>query len=54
MKVTIDIKENSEGKLTVTVNELKKLKSTKQSEFNTAIAVYNAVCKALKEMEGNK
>lgn len=52
MKVTIDIKENKDGTLKVTINELKRLKGTKDNEFTTAIAVYNAVCKALKEMEG--
>lgn len=51
MKITIDIKENKEGNLTVKVNELKRLKNTKDTEFNGAINVYNAICKALKEME---
>ena len=51
MKITIDIKENKNGNINVTVNELKKLKNTKESEYNTAINVYNAICKALKEME---
>lgn len=52
MKLTIDIKENKEnGKINVTVNELKKNKNTKDSEFKTAIAVYNAICEKLKEME---
>lgn len=52
MKITLDIKENKEtGNINVTINELKKNKTTKDSEFNTAVAVYNAICKALKEME---
>lgn len=51
MKITIDIKENKNGNINVTVNELKKLKNTKETEYNTAINVYNAICKALKEME---
>lgn len=51
MKITIDIKENKEGNLTVKVNELKKNKNTKDTEFNGAVNVYNAICKALKEME---
>ena len=51
MKVTIDIKENKEGKITVTINKLKKLKNTKDSEYNTAINVFNAICKTLKDME---
>ena len=51
MKITIDIKENKEGNLTVKVNELKRLKNTKDTEFNGAINIYNAICKALKEME---
>ena len=51
MKMTIDIKENKEGNVTVTVNELKKNKTTKDSEYKTAINVYNAICKTLKEME---
>lgn len=51
MKITIDIKENKNGNINVTVNELKKLKNTKETEFNTAINVYNVICKALKEME---
>lgn len=52
MKITIDIKENKEnGNVNVTVNELKKNKSTKDKEFRTAIAVYNAICEKLKEME---
>ena len=50
MKITIDIKEK-DGKITATVNELKKNKNTKNSEFNTAINVYNAICEKLKEME---
>lgn len=51
MKITIEVKENKNGNINVTVNELKKNKTTKDSEFNTAIAVYNAICKTLKEME---
>lgn len=51
MKMTIDIKENKEGNVTVTVNELKKNKNTKESEYKTAINVYNAICSKLKEME---
>ena len=51
MKITLDIKENKEGNVTVTVNELKKNKNTKESEFKSAINVYNAICKTLKEME---
>lgn len=50
MKITIDIKEK-DGKITATVNELKKNKNTKDSEFKTAINVYNAICEKLKEME---
>lgn len=52
MKITIDIKENKEGRINVTVNELKRLKNTKDSEFNSAINIFNAICRALKEMEG--
>lgn len=51
MKITIEIKENKNGNINVTVNELKKLKNTKESEYNTAINVYNAICSKLKEME---
>ncbi len=51
MKITIDIKETKEGNVTVTVNELKKNKNTKESEFNSAINVFNKICSALKEME---
>lgn len=51
MKITIDIKENKNGNINVTVNELKKLKNTKETEYNTAINVFNAICKTLKEME---
>lgn len=52
MKITIDIKENKEnGKINVTVNELKKNKNTKDTEFNCAINVYNAILSKLKEME---
>lgn len=51
MKVTLEIKENENGNITVTIKELKKNKNTKQSEYNCAINVYNAICKALKEME---
>lgn len=53
MKITLDIKENKEGKITVKINELKKGKNTKDSEFNASVNVFNAICKALKEMEGN-
>jgi hypothetical protein len=53
MKITIEIKENK-GNLTVKVNELKRLKNTKDSEFNGAINIYNAICNTLKEMEGKK
>ena len=41
MKITIDIKENKNGNINVTVNELKKLKNTKETEFNT-IEQYDA------------
>lgn len=51
MKLTIDIKENKNGNINVTVNAPKKLKNTKESEYNTAINVYHAICKTLKEME---
>lgn len=51
MKITIDIKENKEGNVTVKVNELKRLKNTKDTEFNASINVFNQICKALKEME---
>lgn len=51
MKITIDIKENKEGNVTVKVNELKRLKNTKDTEFNASINVFNAICKVLKEME---
>lgn len=51
MKVTLDIKENNNGNITVTIKELKRTKNTKDSEYNCAINVYNAICKALKEME---
>ena len=51
MKMTLEIKENKEGKITVTINELKRNKNTKDSEFKTAINVYNVICNALKEME---
>ena len=51
MKITIEIKQNSSGNLTVKINELKKNKNTKDSEFKGAINVYNAICKTLKEME---
>lgn len=54
MKITLEIKENKNGNINVTINELKKNKNTKDSEYNTAINVYNAICKTLKEMEGNK
>lgn len=54
MKITIDIKENKEGNVTVKVNELKKGKNTKDTEFNASINVFNAICKTLKEMEGNE
>lgn len=50
MKITLDVKENKNGKINVTINELKKNKNTKDSEYNTAINVYNAICKALKEL----
>ena len=52
MKITIDVKENKEGKITVKVNELKRTQKTKDTEFNASINVFNAICKALKEMEG--
>lgn len=52
MKITLEIKENSNGNINVKVNELKKNKNTNEKEFNTAINVYNAICKTLKEMEG--
>lgn len=52
MKITLEIKETN-GKLQVKVNELKRGKNTKDTEFNGAINVYNVICKALKEMEGN-
>lgn len=50
MKVTLEIKENKEGNINVTINELKKNKNTKDSEYKTAINVYNAICNALKQM----
>lgn len=50
MKITIEIKENKEGKINAIIKELKKNKNTKDSEYVTAINVYNAVCKALKEI----
>ena len=37
MKLTLEIKENKEGNINVTINELKKNKNTKDSEFKTAI-----------------
>ena len=52
MKITLEIKENKEtGNINVTINELKKNKNTKDSEFKCAINVYNAICEKLKEME---
>ena len=51
MKITLEIKENKNGNINVTINELKKNKNTKDSEYNTAINVYNAICEKLKEME---
>lgn len=52
MKITIDIKENKEGRINVTVNELKRLKNTKDSEFNSAINIFNVICESLRKMEG--
>jgi len=54
MKITLEIKENKDGNIKVTVNELKRNKNTKDTEFNASINVYNAICEKLKEMEGNK
>lgn len=51
MKLTIEIKENENGNINVTVKELKRNKNTKDTEFNCAINVYNAICEKLKEME---
>lgn len=51
MKITLEIKENKNGNCNVTVNELKKNKNTKDTEFKTAINVYNAIIATLKEME---
>lgn len=50
MKITIDVKENENSKINVTINKLKKNKNTKDSEYNASINVYNAICKALKEI----
>ena len=50
MKLTIDVKENENGNINVTINKLKKNKNTKDSEYNASINVYNAICKALKEI----
>ena len=51
MKITLEIKENKNGNINVTVNELKKNKNTKDTEFKTAINVYNAIIEKLREME---
>ena len=50
MKLTLEIKENKNGNINVTINELKKNKNTKDSEYKTAINVYNAICEALKNL----
>lgn len=51
MKITITIKENTSGNLEVTINELKKNKTTKDSEFICACNVKNAIIKALDELK---
>lgn len=50
MKITLEVKENKEGNIKVTIHELKKNKNTKDSEYTASINVYNAICKALKEI----
>ena len=56
MKITIDIKENEKGTVDVTLNKLTRKKTTKDTEFNCAINVVNAIARALKDLEkeGNK
>ena len=51
MKLTLEIKENTNGNINVIIKELKKNKNTKDSEYKCAINVYNAICEKLKEME---
>lgn len=52
MKITIEIKENADGKTCgVKIKPQKNLSKTTENEKKAGINVYNTVCNALKNLE---